>query len=601
MAFVPRVQDPQTVGVRPVNKGIVTATSPNQLPKGAFLDVRNFFARTIGLERRPGFATFGAAIDYPPIRDLVPYFKTNGEQSTIIIDSKFIYSVQLNSVVGIYDTYSTGTVSVSGTTLTGSGTAWDTNDIRNGDVVVLDADGSGDGPEEVEVDSVGGATSITIKTTPTGTYGAGTDYEIRRAFASGANDIVDVTWIQNKLLFTDGVRTIRSYDGTTFGEFSSSITEVVDTIVFHRDRLWGGRVTDGGTNDYRQRLIWTSVTDLTDFTPNGDDLSIDRPYRSGKLRKILPLGDFLVAYYEDGIDVYRPTNIGGNLLPLSPQTFDSGNVSLVGQRAVAQWNDGHFFVGKDDVYFLSNTFALQALESPVRDDLLANPETLWATYVVADPERERIAFGIPGSSGNIEKIWSFNTKSKAWSYNQVTSTFLAVQKIVQGITWDTIDTVMTTPTWDGMDQFGSWDAIDAGSTSDRFWAADSGLLKYLTEGATLDKGTTAIMAVLETGDFDFGSLDMDKTISRFALKLKEKPSAALAFTVEGSTDSGVTYRTLGTLNIPVDKTEGKVNFRLTGDVIRFKVTSNSNVMNYVIIEYSLAVRARGMQAIRALE
>ena len=255
------------VSMRPLNKGMITDFPSDMLPTGAFNLIENANVKQVGIKRRGGFVAFGAAVDYPPIVGMVDLWKTDGTQETIIMDQKFIYRITLTGVVGKYDTYSTGTIETAVAVVTGDTTGWDTADVNPGDVMILDANGSGDGPEEIVILTQADDTTITLVSTPVGTYAAGTDYEIRRAFAVPEGNLLDWTVTnQNKILFTDGVRTLRSYDGADFEEYSSDITEVIDTVLYFADRLWGARVVASSV-DYRYRIIWTSTTDLTDFTP----------------------------------------------------------------------------------------------------------------------------------------------------------------------------------------------------------------------------------------------------------------------------------------------------------------------------------------------
>lgn len=170
---------PRNVPLRPMNKGMIRNVSPTLIPGGGLYTAREYFVNEEGPKRRGGTVALfgGATVDYPPVRGIISFRKTDGTLQVMVLDSKFLYLGGASSLTGQYLTESDGTIECSGTTVTGSGTDF-TADINEGDVIVFDVDGSGDGPEEAEILSIGGATSLTVDAAPTGTYASGTDYEI---------------------------------------------------------------------------------------------------------------------------------------------------------------------------------------------------------------------------------------------------------------------------------------------------------------------------------------------------------------------------------------------------------------------------------------
>lgn len=586
MPSAPVPRNPVNVSIRPLVKGMITDQPSDMLPMGAFLDIQNAYVKPQGLERRGGYVTYGTAVDYPPIQGMMSLWKTDGTLQTVIIDQKFMYTITSTGPTGVYDTYTTGTVANTAAAVTGVGTGWDSADVQAGDVIIFDPAGT---PVEAIILSQANDTTITLTADPGTDHGGGTSYEIRRAFKAPVGNLVDWTITnQNKIIFTDGVRTPRSYDGTTFGEYDSKITEIMDVIEYFADRLWGGRVVASSVN-YRYRIIWTSTTDLTDFTPSAADLSLDLPYQSGRIRYLKGLGDYLVAYFEDTIYIGRRTNIGSNTLPFAFVKLQTTNSGLVGIRAIDSWTDGHFFIGQDDVYFLSNQFALTPLKSPVRFDLLANKDSLWKAYVETDPRNELVKFGIPGSSGDLEKLWTFNYKTKAWSYDVFTSTMLTNQELVETTTWDG-----AASTWDSHTE--SWNSHATGVGDIRFWTAQLGSLFYLDNTANQDPSSVPISMSFTTGDFDYDNPDKLKSHQRFNIRIKEAVSQDLIFVVQGSNDQGNTFKSLGSLIISSGDVEGYINFSITGAATRFKVTCGTVSVPYVITGLTLRVVGRGLES-----
>ena len=146
--------NPENVVIRPLNKGMITDGSPNMVPDGAFTRIQNYLTTAKGLKRRPGFSIYcgGNQIssDDWPLQGVAALWMTDGTNAAALISSRYLYRLSGFSVPEqIYWTYAVGTCSVSGTTMTGSETEWntDTYRIQAGDVVILDADGT---PEEVQ-------------------------------------------------------------------------------------------------------------------------------------------------------------------------------------------------------------------------------------------------------------------------------------------------------------------------------------------------------------------------------------------------------------------------------------------------------------------
>jgi hypothetical protein len=437
--FIP--SEPRNLSIRPLNKGMMRHLATQGIPDGGFYTAKNVYISTNGIKRRNPYiqeSSLGSAT-YPRIQDLGILWKTDGSQVKWVIDNNFLYDIGTSSWSPKYWIYDTGDCSVSGTTVTGSGTAWNTtsNYIRAGDYIVLDADGSGDGPETVEIGGITNDTTLTLISTPSGTYGGGTDYDIYRAF--GANDpyLVDWALVPNKVVFTDNARPPYEYDGTNFSQFDDSY--IAQTVAYWKRRVWLGRTTESGT-DHRDRIRWSNVSPITTFD-SGDYYGLDET--QGTLRKILPNGNLLYVYFDDTIYVGRPGNYP---YPAIFQKLETGGVGLVGMKALCQWFDGHFYVGQDDIYFISQA-KQERIGIPVVSETIEKCEHQWRIYATPDPKNNRICFGFPEDSYDIEKIWSYNYKTQAWSYDEIDCTALRNIEFVSSVTWaDWMEAPYTTGT-----------------------------------------------------------------------------------------------------------------------------------------------------------
>jgi hypothetical protein len=591
------------IPMRPLHGGMVKDRPTEQLPAGSFLELKNLIVHRKGLMRRPGLDYFmssnAVGSDDQPIVGIAPVWKTDGTQFAVCLTNRYLYQVSAySSPTAYYWTYTTGTIAVSSTTVTGSGTAWDTaaSKIRPNDVMVLDANGSGDGPEYIEILSITNDTTVTLKSAPTGTYGAGTDYAIRRRFNVSNSTLLDWTVSDNKLVITDHDRYgLYSYDGTTFTEWDTyaEIPYKFGCVVYFKSRLWGGRIIDGSGNYYHQRIRWSSAADRTSF-PAVNYLDLD--YFDGALRRLVPMGDLLIGYFADAIWYGRQTNNPN--LPVSFDPFPTGGVGLVGPRAVVEWLNGHFYVGQDDIYYLSNN-GPEAIGSQVVSDTIDTCSTPDRIYAALDQNNERIVFGFPVDGEDIEKVWSYAYKLKSWSYDEISCTSISNPQLDLNLTWGDLSTVLTgageADTWTGLGNvFFTGDSISAGSSSKDLFFSEGGYIYKLSSSSPEDE-SGGIVVEIQTPDMDFDTPDMDKSILQVSIKLDRRPAQAITFAVSCSVDQGENWTSEGNLVIPTTAREGKIDFLRIGSTIRIKLISSTSIAPYFIKEIGMTVRGHGRE------
>jgi len=591
--FIPR--DPQTAHVRPLDKGMHRHVPGQLIPAGGFYTVRNLIAGPEGLRLRPALRNyFTGTLDYPPAQEIQVFRKTDESSILVGVDQKFLYELTSGTFTGKYWTYTDGDASEAGTTVTGSGTAWDTaaNEIRVGDVFVFDPEGSGDGPEEKVITAINSDTELEVESDWTEDFSdPGQDYEIRRAFGAIDPYLVDSVSFLNRIVFADGVRWLYNYDGSTFGDQASAVAYAPRTVTFWNDRLFVANMSDSGNWEV-QRVRWSDAGAYTTW----DSASYyDLPYSTGVIEKILPLSEWLVVYATDAIYIGTPTNRSD--LPLVFRKLDTGGIGLVGLKAVANFHSSHFFVGQDNIYILDNR-GVHEIGTPVVQDTIRACTNIWRIYAGVDTEHDRIVFGFPETGTSMVKLWGYNYKSRAWSYDELTvEAFKSIPYKVSGETWDS-----QSATWD--DTSASWDSFGLTSAVESkihaFVGDNTNLHRY--ENFTQDYEGSTLDVTIETGDLDFGLPDMNKTVTRVSVKLKDTVASDLNFDVSVSHDGGTTYKQLTNANqklsITAGKLEGFWTFRTTGSAPRFKITGSTSVAEYVITELTFRFYGRGKEYLR---
>jgi len=580
--FVPN--DPVFVSIRPIDKGIIHNLPTNGMPQGSLLQAKNFIVGPTGLFRRPGIYPRANTNKPYPIQNIETLWGIDGNQTTLVFDSKYLYKYDGTTTLSpIYSSYTTGTVSGTsgGTTITGSGTVWTTNDILPGDEIIVDG-------HTYIINTVDTDTSLTTKQNLETTFSSAS-YIIHRLinpYAEINRLLIDTTIADNKLIWTDFNRPLRYTSGTSITEYSTDLANILaGCVTFFKDRIWIGNIIDGGST-YRYRIKWSSATNRTSF--NAADY-YDLPYSNGQVMRLVPFSNLLAVYFTDALYLGRPSNYAN--LPLVFERYDTKGVGLIGTQAITRFIGGHLFVGQDNIYFLSNQ-ALDPIGTPIIQDTIRATKNQHLIWVAPDPLNNRVVFGFPELGSEIVKSWSFNYLSKSWSYDEIESTSsINLVGFYHNQNWDE-----TSGTWDSKDT--PWQMYtDQAIHQHLYYGTTNGNVWMLTQDGAQDENTRNIPTEFETPDFDYGKPDEIKTWFRLSLKLDRLLTSdeTLTFVVTGSSDRGRTYKSLGNLIIRPNHDEGKVDFRLTGSIARFKFISDSNVKPYTISELVYRVRMRGRE------
>ena len=583
----------RNIDIRPLNGGMVLDNASQSIPDVAFVKLENFIANKEGPRRRNGYQRF-CANDSTSYRmlNMLTLWKTDGTQETILVTDKVLYRVgPTTGLTEIAWAYSTGTVAIaSDTAVTGTSTAWLSADVQTGDLFRC-------GGEESEIASVDSDTGITLKSALSD-QSAGTAYSIQRAFRVNYPNYVDFSTRYGDLLLCDGSRPIMEYDAETgaLGYYTVSGiggSEDVIPICVARfvERTFVGYLDETTDGIQRQRIRWDLATFPGDFSTLTAFLGLNQT--GGSIRRLVPNGNVLTAYLDDGVYFLIPTNLP--LLPLRPEKIETGGLGLLGQRAVTSWLGGHFFVAQNEIFFLGNN-GPEPIGSPIVKAALKGCRYPEDVQVSVDPMNTRILFGIPQSSRFMEYLWSFDYRSKTWSYDKKNTFMIANPVINSTVTWDNL-----TPDWDDMDlTYPSWNQIQISETYKSLYLELNGrILKsdeesYLDwNGVDTDEGITS---TIETKDYDFNDASRNKVYNRLGIKIEEETSGRsldLTFAVSVSVNRGRSWKSCGTLIIPPNYDEGYVNFRALGSTARFRLVTNSQVGSYYVSELNLKVRASG--------
>lgn len=612
---------PVPVVTRPL-LGLDWLSSSLNAPDGALLDAKNILVRPKGLYRIPGYEAFMNGDTWSPTDNpclLEAAWGTNGVQYPYLFTENYVFLCDwFSGYVRKEWLYDVGTVDVSSTAVgTASGTTlWKTLGIQPGDVITI-------GGSDYEISEVLSDTEIRI-TTDGGTQ-SGVAYSISRKLHAGDPYLIDACEVQdisrgsgliavtfrNQILFLDPTTGVIENLTPTVAKQPSTGGFTAECVAYFVGRVFAAHLDDGTNGELRAFIRWSKTTDIGDFSEaTAYTQLMDQGSKfSGAVRRMIPLGAGLICYLDDAIFVGTPSNQPG--LPLSFQQIPTGRIGLVGTRAVASLVlpsaqqglgpsiAGHFFVGRDNVYFLSaSTLAIEAIGNKIVRDSVLKCQLKTRIQTSVDWSRRRIRFGFPIDDAFIENIFDFDWETKEWSYESRTTWLMGDPFLSQPL----VSAVMVTETGNPVIATTGWFMVapwsDVPLTVAGQYIEQSGAL-WASLGLELDSNPdgSANAIAIETVDYDEGAPGMVKFWRMLRIKIgwDTAPAVPIVFTVSLSTDCGRTWKSAGTMSIAIGSDEGYVNFRATGPHIRFKITSSTVVTPYYITEMSRLVAIRAVQ------
>jgi hypothetical protein len=613
---------PQPMVTRPL-LGINWMDSPVNLKPGALLDAQGLVVRPKGLYRNPGYTSAMAGAAWSPADNpllLVSAWGNQGFQYPYLFTENYIFLLA-GGFSQQHWTYTVGTVNTSGTGVTkNSGTTlWKTLGIKAGDKITINS-------VIYTIESVTSDTAMVL----TSTAGTQTNktYSVDRLMAAGNPYMVDaaqatdltlgplmvVATFNNQLMMINPTTGVITNLTQTAAKQPSTGGFTAECVAYFAGRIFAFHLNDGTNGELKQFGRWSKATDLTDFSDPTAYINLlaQGSAFAGSVRRLVPMGTVLMVYIDDAIFVGTPSNTPN--LPLSFQQVPTGGIGIAGQRAVANLvlpRDeanayglniaGHFFVGQDNVYFLSaSSLALQPVGSRIVRDSVLKCQVPSRIQAAIDWNTRRVRFGFPRSTNEIEYIYDFDWETREWSYESrhtwmLGDPFLSYSLSAQNIYTVTGDPMVLVDTVTNM--IVDWTlqplvarAIYIEQTGQLWTFAGSEL------GTNPDGSVNPIS--IQTQDYDEevpGTVKFWRLL-RLKIAWDTAPTVDISLAISISLDLGQTWRGIGNLVIRQGATEGWVNFRATGPHIRFQITSSSPVTPYYIVELTRLVSLRGVQS-----
>ena len=579
----------QTFPERPLVRGMNRDNAGQVLTPGSSRTLENVVSTPRGLFRPPEFVDFLADLQYDGVPSgIAPSQASQALTIDCLITSESVVVLTTDvNAVELEWPFSEGFARTSGAVVIGSGVNFLESRIKPQDLFAV-----GTAAPTVSITDV--TTSTLLLESDLGVNPMA-EYNIRRLFFSQNPDLADWAVVYEDLVVATRQRELALVN-IPLGQLEPYVTTTTVTgrfdagcVGFFKGRVFAGDITDEVDGRVRNRLRWSSITNQRDWSFTTNFLDFDNS--TSPMRRILPLGPVLVVYFQDAIFLGQPTSDAG--LPVVFQRIETGGIGLVGQRAVAQVPNGHFFVGQDNIYFLDAS-GIRPVGDQIRTVSVRESLEKWRTFALHDSTRSRMLFGIPGTTGNnFTNIWIFDYTTESWSYETLptAANILALFTPLVARIW-----LQATGTWE--QRTGTWadEAATGTDTQIQSIVVDAGNV-LRRQVPDLEDTPFTRTSTIETRDFDFDQPDTLKTVVRFAMKTEwlEVPTADVTWVLEGSVNKGISYKALGNLVIRVGKDEGFANFNLTGSTVRFRLRSSSSVKPYYITEFTFELRVSGKE------
>jgi hypothetical protein len=619
-----RPGDPKNMPLRPLDGGMVLNRPSQTLSGRQCVDAKNYIISEERPKRRPEYEPYGSyetgyeTFLYTEYRhiDLFTFWTSNTEaeeQELLLITAGPLFRVGLGGMIEIPWTYETGTIDVSGTTVTGNGTDFTGEDVYPGDLVRC-------GGAEARIHEIFSATELSLEEA-TLSDGSSLNYSIQRSFNSDSAYLADWQVHDNEVIFTDYNAPLCVYDhsaasGSQLSMFIDNDAYRIDSgsgpedfiarsLTVFNDRLFVGNLIEATDGARRQRIRWSSATNIRDFSES--TAYIDLPYTQGSIVRLIPLENMLVVYMTDAIYVGTPAN--NPYLPVVFQRVETGNIGLVGMKAITRFLNGHFFVGQDDIYIMTSR-GPERIGAPIIGRTIKESGFRERLYVAPDVENDRVVFGFNKGHELMTELWAFNYKTQAWSYDIFDTYMISNPLLSFTLTWNALAGFTWSETNSIGEAFPTWDAMGAKETYMKLFVESGGAVRQLSDNSEYDRAIVAgaaesqpIEAVYETGDFDFEEPDQIKTFLRLGMKVdfSAAPSDNVVFVVQGSHNRGRSWKSLGSLIIRTNYDEGYVNFLISSSHVRFRITTTAQTAPFVISEIVLKARRRGSENTPAVQ
>lgn len=344
-----------------------------------------------------------------PVAFINQFTTSAGNTYLIFATPSDIYRFDVASQKALYisPTYVTGTVAASGTSVTGTGTAWNTTpsgdtwaNAKAGDQISFGATTRNDPAATwYTIQSVTSDTALTL-TTSAGTIGGGTSYTLRRRFTGQIfinpwqyEYFIDANPSGKDLIFmTNGIDNVISWDGTSatvtkhieFGFTCQNIVQFGDMMIY-LNVLQGS--TYLGTTMLNSDIGSPAAVGSASTGVAGQFIVQGQP---DPILVAKRLGPYLAIYCRHNVIMCSLT---GNATIFSFR-IAAANKGILGPNAIATYASNHQFIGPDSMYTFDGS-NVEPINTHIWRNLLSSIDNVRQTNIFTFLDE-----------ANGEQIWS---------------------------------------------------------------------------------------------------------------------------------------------------------------------------------------------------
>jgi hypothetical protein len=251
----------------------------------------------------------------------------------------------------ITDTYTTGTISsISGTTVTGSGTAWDTN-VAAGDYFIMDDDHSANIEPDANWGSIASVTDATHLELDAGYTKNGTTYKIRKVYTTPSNEYWATAIVNDTFCFSNGNTNVQKWTGSGY----AADLDATNAVKARYLKEYANRLilADYGSTRDPYSLAWSKNLDPTDWT----DASAGSAQLLDSLDYITGLGKagaYMVILKEESYHLAHRTGLYTEPINIP---IHKGGIGCIAPTSVVEFQNTIAWLGRDDFYTMGGTWA----------------------------------------------------------------------------------------------------------------------------------------------------------------------------------------------------------------------------------------------------
>jgi len=251
------------------------------------------------------------------------------------------------------------------------------------------------------------------------------------SIASGLSGTVDIraslAYIQNYMVFTNGIDAPTKWDGTTWNALDDGKTigwadYRPKIFVPYKDRLLGLGFNDnvsGSETGIRQ--IYSVLGDFDNVNDTGSGYNDFVQGEGAQIMGAMPLKDYVAVYKDYSCSLLDYIG-GSSLYSFSPHIQGIG---LAAKDALVNLGTSHIFLGTDlNIHQWNGGWELNDIGNPIKKLLQAeiNESKIKRSFALIDKKQREVIFFIPiGVNDYPTRMWIYNIDDRSWAKGTIAS------------------------------------------------------------------------------------------------------------------------------------------------------------------------------------